>query len=709
MKDKQLERQLQESLNRTLSGLRTTSFQREQFFENATGGYKVKRKLTYGVCLALIIALMIAMTGVAFALTDGFGILDFARNAREDVEVPEGAEQYIDHDLAAGETEHFTVRFRETSYDGKTCHLVYDVIPKSKDILLFDCPIDESWYGLTHLNPDREAMAADKRTILDRWEEGGYTSAWEVDIDVCDPNDTEFIQEYGCSGVLDEETGVFTGSIDVPLATLKSERELTFSVRMLPMTDIHDEFSYDYDRAEEALLTRVFQAAVSGEEKVLVSTEPILIPSIGVRIDQVRLMVLPQEIQYQIDYSLTDDTLFHSLFDGHPEADMTVTLHPAFRFIARDADTNEIRLLARGITSNYTQYKVDQKQEIYAQTGSLGRSSVQEEYILGIFRNLYTTPLTPMETVTFQVQAQNPDTFTPEERVWQQESDRSKPHNAAADTFVNPMKDDLPEAEAVAIAKSAILTAFGLPDNGLDYVRVVTNLYVTSQRPDYRRWFIQFEVLKEGSDSYVERFYSCIVDQEGQVIADPDIGEPSLEEKAANTLAALEKQANRPEYVKKYLEYFTAHEDIGGFFWYWPYDVKAAYWQDMQPWIGEVPLDEDTEVGMTLYYAYGIPTENEIQRDGALLLAKKALQETYQLSDAQVKQYHAFCEAFDISGKLYNGSVWKFVFVEEGERTFYDAPRYRVVLDAKTGETVIVEDFAWQVFRKDLEYDLKYY
>ena len=47
MKDKRLEQQLQDSLNRTLSGVRTTSFQREQFFENATGGRKVKRKLTY--------------------------------------------------------------------------------------------------------------------------------------------------------------------------------------------------------------------------------------------------------------------------------------------------------------------------------------------------------------------------------------------------------------------------------------------------------------------------------------------------------------------------------------------------------------------------------------------------------------------------------------------------------------------------------------
>ena len=240
MKDNRMEQQLQGSLNRTLSGLRTTSFQREQFFENATGGRKVKRKLTYSLSLALIIALMMATMGVAFALTNGFGILDFARNAREDVEVPADAEQYIDHDLLVSETEHFTVRFRETAYDGKSCHVVYDVVPKSKDILLFEGIEDEFWYGLTHLNPDREKMLQDGRTILDVWNAGGYAEAWEVDIDVYDPNDTEFIREYGGGGVLDEETGVYTGQIEVPLSTLREESTLAFSVLMLPRIDMRD-------------------------------------------------------------------------------------------------------------------------------------------------------------------------------------------------------------------------------------------------------------------------------------------------------------------------------------------------------------------------------------------------------------------------------------------------------------------------------------
>ena len=46
MKDNSMELRIQHSLNAELSGLNTTSWQRDQYFENATGGIKVKRKLS---------------------------------------------------------------------------------------------------------------------------------------------------------------------------------------------------------------------------------------------------------------------------------------------------------------------------------------------------------------------------------------------------------------------------------------------------------------------------------------------------------------------------------------------------------------------------------------------------------------------------------------------------------------------------------------
>lgn len=400
----------------------------------------MKRKISIAAVLA---AALMLITVTAFALTDGFGLLDFWTNTRDNAEIPEDAGRYIEHDLAVDETEHFTVRFREASYDGKTCHIVYDVIPKSKDLLLFDSPLDEFWYAQTHLHIDREKMKADGRTILDRWEEGGYSSGWMVDVDI--GSNEELIGEYSSRGVLDEETGVYTGQIEASMDHLKEERTLWFSVRMLPMKDMHDEDSMDYDHEEYGFMERTFHAAVSGEEVILVNTSPIRFASIGVQVDQIRLMVLPQEIQYQIDYSVTDAVLFHALFDEQPDADHTITVPPEFRLIKAEQENGEVSILPRGITENFSGFSIDEEKGLYRQTGSLGRSNFADTYTLGAYRAVYTDAPGPMETVTFQVDIQNPDSLTPEERVWQQRSDRTKPHNEAEDTFVNPTNGDLPE------------------------------------------------------------------------------------------------------------------------------------------------------------------------------------------------------------------------------------------------------------------------
>lgn len=419
MKNKEYEAQIQHALNTDLSGLSTTSWQRNQFFENATRGHKVKRKLTVAMVFAAV--LIIATMGVAFALTNGFGILDFARTSISNAEIPENAAQYIEHDQTVVETEHFSVCYRETSYDGKTCHVVFDVIPESKDLLLFDKPLDEYWYGQTQLNPDRLKMVEDGRTILDRWDEGGYTSGWEVEIDV--GSETEFIRTYSTKGVLDEETGIYTGKLSVTFESIKEERTLWFSVRMLPLSDMHDENSEDYAHAENGYVEKTLHAAVSGEEVILVNTSPILFSKIGIQVDQIKLMVLPQEIQYQIDYSLINHDLCHSLFDEHPDEDHIITVPPVFRFITAEQGNDKTVILPRGISDNFIGYDIDEEKGLYRQTGSLGRSCFADTYTLGAFCDAYADFLIPIETETFHVDVQNPDTFTSEERVWHQETD----------------------------------------------------------------------------------------------------------------------------------------------------------------------------------------------------------------------------------------------------------------------------------------------
>ena len=693
MKNNRLEQRIQHSLNAELSGLNTTSWQRNQFYENATGGTKVKRKLTYSLVLAIVM-LLIAATAVAAAITNGFGLLDFWKNSWGDPEIPADAEKYIEHDTVVDETEHFTVCFRESSYDGKTCHVVYDVIPKSKDLFLFEGYLDENWYGMTHLNPDREKMKEDGRTILDKWNEGGFTSGWIVDIDT--GSDDEDIDEYSSTGVLNEETGVYTGQIIVPLKTLKEERTIWFSVRMLPLTDMQDENSFDYDHAENGYMERTFHAAVSGEEVILINKSPIHFSAIGVQVDQVRLMVLPQEIQYQIDYSVTDSALFHSLFDEHPDAEHTVTVHPSFRFIETDPESGKTAILPRGVTENYTGYDIDEKKGQFRQNGSLGRTCIADTYTLGAYHAVYVDSPAPMESVTFQADVQNPDTLTQEERVWQQESDRAKPHQESNDTLVNPTSNDFPKEEAVRIAKEAIIQAYSLPENALEHSRILTNLYVTKERPDYRRWFVQFQVLKEGSDDYVEKNYSCIVDPEGKIIGDPDINEKSVYEYAEKKQSSV---------IATYNDYVM--NKAGGWdFQYWNLELKADFSEKVLPDVSAIVesgdlslLDNGGDIDYALMaiamHRYGLPRKTDITVEQAYQIAVDYLKEHYGLSEDIISHYDKWYYSYDITDP-YNPK-WCIVFWPGGSSAMYlmntyghdqSSRNYRIEINPSNGTVV---------------------
>ena len=397
--------QMHKAIDSTLSGLNSDPWLFHRISVRAAEGEtKVKKKLSVGFILAIA---LLAIAAAAFALTRGFGLLDFWQSSWGNSEIPADVEKYIERDMAMDETEHFTVRFRESTYDGKTCHIVYEVVPRSRDLLLFGGFLDETWYGLTHLNPDREKIMEDGRTVLDRWNEGGYTSGWIVDEDV--GSDEEDIDEYSSvQGVLDEETGIYTGQISILFDHLKEERTLRFCVRMVPLKNMQDEESMDYDHAEEGVMERTFHAVVSGEEVILVNTSPVLFPAIGVQVDQVRLMVLPQEIQYQIDYSVTDSALYHSLFDEHHDDDRTMTIHPFFQFVTDDPEGGKPEILPRGITDIFTGYDIDEEKGLYRQTGSLGRSCFADTYTLGAYRAIYVNSSEPMETVSFQVNAENP-------------------------------------------------------------------------------------------------------------------------------------------------------------------------------------------------------------------------------------------------------------------------------------------------------------
>ena len=210
-------KEFHEAIDTTLSGLQGNPFLTQRIMnQERTGEPVVKRKISI---VAVLVAALMLLTVTAFALTKGFGLLDFI-GAHQEKEIPQNAEQYTLHELGTLSTDHFTVNIREGYYDGTTIHLIYDVIPKDKTMLLLSNGpgMDESWYGITHLQYD--STLDDGRTILDRWNEGGFTSCWITDVNIEEVDEN---MPYGVEAIWDEANGMLTGQIEYPFSQLRTD------------------------------------------------------------------------------------------------------------------------------------------------------------------------------------------------------------------------------------------------------------------------------------------------------------------------------------------------------------------------------------------------------------------------------------------------------------------------------------------------------
>lgn len=263
------------------------------------------------------------------------------------------------------------------------------------------------------------------------------------------------------------------------------------------------------------------------------------------------------------------------------------------------------------------------------------------------------------------------ETWTPEQRVWWQEITNTyrDPNMIETDTFVRSNEDDLPEAEAIRIAKEAIINAYQLPEGSLDgHVNVVADMYVTENRPDYRRWIVSFQMLREGDDAYVERQYSAIVDNTGEVIADPDIGEPHVQDGAAS-FAELNRQRTQREKdpVIIALQAFYDKYDFNYSFPQLSLEAKAEFSKNIRPLILEA-IETNNEVYGENYewlpidyttYVYGLPGNEHISEEKALSLAKEKIIAECAIDTVVLEKYVPFTY-FDITDQ--DKPLWKFFF-----------------------------------------------
>ena len=328
-----------------------------------------------------------------------------------------------------------------------------------------------------------------------------------------------------------------------------------------------------------------------------------------------------------------------------------------------------------------------------------------------------------VDIITYAIMGSE-DTWTPEQRVWWQEVTRQfYGTQGSSDTFVTPNGTEPTEAEAIAIAKEAILSAYELPPDALDEIMPVADLYVTEQRPEYRRWNVQFKIFREGSDNYLEQVYTAIVDENGEVIADPDISMPSVAEMAANR-KALQGTAGS-SVIDTYMQYVKQAGNVS--FQFWPLELKAEYSQDVAPQVRAIVQSGDlsslnnggvTDLDVIAFssYTYGIPQANDITLDDAFDIAQQTVMENYQIDSETVALYDSCYVYFDITNS--NAPLWKIVFwpsytsaekFPDGFASGQGNLRYKIEINSRTGEVTKAEAFAFQALGGDLEYKLKLY
>ena len=257
------------------------------------------------------------------------------------------------------------------------------------------------------------------------------------------------------------------------------------------------------------------------------------------------------------------------------------------------------------------------------------------------------------------------DTWTAEQRAWWNGIINMYTDTDAPDTLLVPDENDLSEETAIAIAQAAVQQAYGFSDDYMASLHAVANLYVTEQRPNYERWDIQFKKYRDNS-TYLEKVYSVVVDENGEVISDPDVGTETPAEKAERDTSEAarrmeQQQTEDSELEKVYSQYGNIAENQN--IWRMTLEERATQLGDDQ----------------------GIPSSNDITETEAVQIASNWLAsigysiDSYEIS-VWYKTYDNGAAAASQKDQLY-----AIYFLDDLERP---TKAFSVTLDAITGEVI---------------------
>lgn len=322
-------------------------------------------------CAVLVLLLLIvAVCAAAIAAAQRAGILDFAGRYVGSY-VPEDAQQYVQTDVLHAENEIVSVRISELYYDGRISRMTVDVTPKDPKTLLLgmDMSPDDLWQNMLRLN---EWDESDARTAIDVYREGRYENVYCVQPALF-PESGDIIG--GSADYHLNEDGTLTLYDQVEYETAQSVCEAVFKLYLTPLQTPLASDSLRLPEEQLVIEKNISLQEVPSEGAYL-NTEPADFPSIGVRVDSLRIEVKPQDIHAIIEYTVTDRGAYNRTDNGL-----------WFEFIDPEstADQPSAQRLPSGLTGSGSVIPLNGTPETatrFRQIESLGRSELYESYTL---------------------------------------------------------------------------------------------------------------------------------------------------------------------------------------------------------------------------------------------------------------------------------------------------------------------------------------
>lgn len=354
----------------------------------------MKKKLSVGAVCALLI---LAIAAVALAAATHAGMLDFI-GQYQGTYIPEDAQSYVQTDVLSLVNEVVRVNLKELYYDGHVARMTVDVAPKDPHILLLgvDASLEDNWQNLVRLNRDWDD--ADKRTVAEYAAQQGFTSAYVVNVyvdEVATGEVTGGTADYNLS-----EDGILTHYAQFDFMDARPARDTALHVSLRPCSTPLGKESVPTDeriRLDAPItLDASRHARQTDGPTAYENTEPIDFPSVGVRVDCLRIDVTAQELYVTLDYTVTDPAAYAATDNGL-----------WFEFIDPESAEAEPynQRLASGLSGGGSVTPVDSddpdKATHFRQQETLGLNELRDTYTLRAYdaweKNRYDTRTVEMQ------------------------------------------------------------------------------------------------------------------------------------------------------------------------------------------------------------------------------------------------------------------------------------------------------------------------